>query len=303
MLSVLLALLAALSNAASSVLQRRANRDEVDSGGTGVRATLHLLRRPVWLAGLAAVMTSFGLQAGALAVGELSVVQPLLALELPITLLLAARVFRHPLSRREWLPIVAMSLGLALLLLSLAPSPGGAMPGTIAWVAGAGATGGLVVLLALLGLASRGNRRAGLLGVATGVAFALTAVFMSTGLSTGLPTALTRWQTYAMVAPGLGAILLLQSALQAGPLVTVQPGVTLSDPLVSVLLGVLLFDERARFGPWLVPELVAAAAIGWGTFQLSHSPVISDGDSRPASREPAAAQPDVAAACPGPVAR
>jgi hypothetical protein len=51
--------------------------------------------------------------------------------------------------------------------------------------------------------------------------------------------------------------------MQGGPLFTVQPGVTLADPIIAVVLAIQLFDERVRAGIWLVPQLIAAlAAVG-----------------------------------------
>ena len=44
---------------------------------------------------------------------------------------------------------------------------------------------------------------------------------------------------------------LTQAALNAGPLIAAQPGLTLSDPLISVLWGVLAFHEQVRQG-WFI---------------------------------------------------
>lgn len=125
--TVVLALLAALANASASVLQRRAATDEPD-GGRGARQALRLLarllRRPYWLAGAALLAVSTGLQAAALAVGGLAVVQPLLASELLFTLLVGGVVFGHAPDRRTWCAFVALALGLALFLAAAAPSEG-----------------------------------------------------------------------------------------------------------------------------------------------------------------------------------
>ncbi|MEU2880846.1 hypothetical protein ABZ651_32535, partial [Streptomyces sp. NPDC007070] len=95
-LTIVLALLAALSNASASVLQRRAATDESDPG-SGARQALRwlvrVLRRPYWLAGAGLLALSTVLQAAALAVGSLSVVQPLMASELLFTLAVGSVVF------------------------------------------------------------------------------------------------------------------------------------------------------------------------------------------------------------------
>ena len=109
---------------------------------------------------------------------------------------------------------------------------------------------------------------------------------MTAGFMTGVSEAFARnpvsvfstWQLWAMLCSGLTGMFLLQNALQAGTLVAVQPGLTLSDPLVSILWGALLFGEKVRAGPWLVAEVAGAALIGWGTVRLSRSPLIHDSD-------------------------
>lgn len=274
MLSVLLAVLAAAANATSSVLQRKANLREVQAHRTGLASLVDLLRQRLWLAGIGTVIVSFLLQAAALATGELAEVQPLLSLELPLTLLLASFVFHRPLGRRTWGDIGVMTGGIALFLFALRPSPPAAsdQPSGPALAWGAGATAGVLLLLVGLAYLSAGPRRAALLGVAAGVAFALTAVFMSVTLAHGLSWALfSRPELYLVAVAGIAAMVLLQEAFQAGSLVAVQPGVTLSDPVVSVLLGVLLFHEHVRAGGWILAEVTGAVAVGWGAVQLSRS--------------------------------
>jgi hypothetical protein len=279
MLTVGLALLAAASNACASVLQRIANVREVAAHRTGWAGLADLPRQRLWLAGMGAVIASFLLQAAALAHGELAKVQPLMALELPMTLLIASRVDDHRLPPRSWRDILVMTGGMGLFLYSLAPVGGsaGTADGTT-WAWAVGVTGGVVLMLATAGYLARGSRRAALLAGASGTSFALTAALISGALAPGVSWSLvTRWQTYLVAVAGLTAVILLQAALQAGPLVVVQPAVTLVDPAVAVLLGVFFFHESVRTGPWIVGQVLGAAAIGWGAFLLSRSPVITPG--------------------------
>jgi drug/metabolite transporter (DMT)-like permease len=274
-MTILLAVLAAATNAGASVLQRKANLREVEAHRTGLAGLADLLRQPLWLAGISAVIVSFLLQAGALVVGELSEVQPLMALDLPFSLLLASLVFPQRLGRRVWVEIAVMTGGIAVFLYALHPTegaPGGASGAAWAW--GAGVTAGVVALLTGAGMRLAGVRRAALLGIASGVAFALTAVFIAAALAGGLSgEVFTRWQLYLVPVAGITAMVLLQEGLQAGPLVAVQPGVTLSDPVVAVVLGALLFDEGLRTGAWLIPEVIGAAAVAWGAVRLSRSSI------------------------------
>lgn len=277
MVTVLLAVLAALSNAVASVLQRLANRQEVGTGSGGLRGLVNLLRRRSWLLGFGAVLVSFGLQAGALSGGQVAAVQTLLLLELPVALVLGSRVFHRPLTRREWPAIAAMTVGVATLLICL--SPRGGEPRQVdgfAWTLSGVAVGALLLVLLVLALRAERVLRAALLGAASGVTFAVTAVLMTAALADGWSRLLLTWQTYVMALAGLAALVLLQEALRSGRLLAVQPGVTLSDPSVAIIFGVLLFGETVRRGPWLAGDAAGAMLVAWGTWRLCHSPLLED---------------------------
>src|ERR1700742_703024 len=125
MLSYFLAVLAACANATSSVLQRKANQKVPQDENASGKQTRGLLHEPVWFGGIAAITVGFLLQASALGAGELAVVEPILVLELPLTLILAGWVFgSSAMGWREWLSTLAMTVGLAGLLYFLDPSPG-----------------------------------------------------------------------------------------------------------------------------------------------------------------------------------
>lgn len=295
MLSYLLAVAAAGVNATSSVLQRKANRD-LPAGGAGPRrgVLVGLLHSPAWCAGIAGVVVGFLLQAAALGAGQLSAVEPILVIELPLTLLLAARVFRAPLRARELAATAGMAAGLAGLLGFLAPQPGGkSSVEWYVWLAGAGTN--LAVVGAVVFWGSRqprdradrhgSDRRAAAYGVAAGSQFGLTAALiksMTGRFSQGFGALFTGWQLYAMAVSGLAGLLLLQAAMNAGRLVAAQPGLTLSDPLVSVLWGVLAFGEDVRGGVHLVLATVCALVMAGSVLVLVRAPVLSGGEGHTA---------------------
>jgi hypothetical protein len=47
------------------------------------------------------------------------------------------------------------------------------------------------------------------------------------------------------------------------------------DPLVSILWGVLVFNELTRTGPWLVGATVGGVGVGVGVMLLARSPVLT----------------------------
>lgn len=285
MFSVVLAVLASGANASASVLQRMAARRprHTESGGIGM--LWELAHQGPWLAGIGAMICGFLLQAGALATGPIALVQPVLILELGFTLLLSGAVFNSPLHAREWTAVIGMSAGLALLLLGLAPSGGDTRNAPVAgWIAGTIITLALVVILVLAGHHYHHARRAEYFGIATGVMFGFTAVLvagMTAAYESGFGGVFGAWQTYGVLIVGPAGFFLLQHALRAGRLVASQPGMTLADPLVAIIWGIVVFGEQPRGGGWIVADLAGAAMIGVFTVVLARSPLLGDDDDEP----------------------
>jgi hypothetical protein len=176
-----------------------------------------------------------------------------------------------------------LTLALGGFVALLAPDRGDplAVPGTT-WAIGVGTLLALVGVLTLVAWRLRAAPRAALLGVASGTGYGLAGVlFAAAGKRIeplGATAALTTWQAYAAVAAGLLAFYLLQNALAAGSLVAAGPGVTLTNPMVAVLWGVLVFGETTATGWRLAGALTAAALIVVGVFVLARSPALrSDG--------------------------
>jgi drug/metabolite transporter (DMT)-like permease len=300
------------------VLQRKANREVPRRQNLSPKLLWSLAHEPVWFGGILAVIAGFLLQAAALGNGQLSVVEPILVFELPATLILASRVFRARMHRREWGAAVAMTAGLAGMLYFLAPSAG--RPEGVrwyTWVAGIGINLALVAGMVAWGRRAapgRGDddgddgdgdgggdgggsssaRQAAVLAVAAGSAFGLTAALMKGMVDTfsaGFGALFTSWQLYGMIAAGGLGMFLVQSAMNAGKLIAAQPGLTLSDPIVSILWGVFVFGEQVRGGMFIVLAVVSGLVMTGAIVVLARSPLLSgqdhagppadDGDGRP----------------------
>lgn len=278
MLAMLFAVLAAACNAFASVMQRHEAAGRPESESFRLALILSLVRRPLWWAGIGGVVGGAACQALALYWGELAVVQPILMVELPMTLLLASAVWRRRPTPRPMAGIFGISAGVALLLVAFNPSGGVERVAWANWLITLPATIGAVVLLVALGKPLRGAAGAALLGSAAAVSFALAAALMkdATGLlQKGVAAIFESWQLYATCVAGLTALFLLQNAYQAGPLIAAQPAITVGDALVSLVFSVALFEERLRLGWWLLPELIGLAMILLGCLELSRSPLIA----------------------------
>ncbi len=152
------ATLYALSTSLQALEARRTPRT------TALRASLlaRLVRRPLWLAGAAAGALAWPLQAIALALGSVALVQPSLGFGLVVLLVLGATVLHEHVGAREALGVAAIAAAVAVLGWA-APGETGAYTRAGTWVVGAG-----VLALAPAPVILRRAGRAG--GLATSIA-------------------------------------------------------------------------------------------------------------------------------------
>ncbi|MFI8194239.1 DMT family transporter [Streptomyces sp. NPDC085946] len=290
LLPVLFALGAAFSNALATVLQRKAALSVPRSDKLRAGLMLDLLRRPLWLGGIAAVITAAVCQAVALATGPLTIVQPLFVLELPLALVVATVLLHGRLSRSGWAAVCAVVAGLATALVAASPAGDATQAPMDRWIPALAVCTGAIAALVLAALRRpEGRARAACFGLATAVSYAVTAALMKTSMHTlddGGPTAfLTTWQTYGFALFGAAALFLLENAMQAGPLVASQPALTLGDAGVSLALGITVYGEYLRSGWWLLPQLLGVALIVAGVVALARAPLARSltSEDRPAA--------------------
>lgn len=275
MIAVALAVLAAASNALASVLQRSAARTAPRDQAFRLGLITYLIHRPAWLVGVGALIGGFVFQAAALGSGELSLVQPVLVVELPITMMFIGWLLKVRIDGQSWLAVGVLTVGLAVLLLAASPSEGRETPRQIERLIATAITAGIIAVLLVAARVAPGISRAVILGTSAGLGFAFTAVLMKQSVTelTERPAALfTTWPLYGMVFSGLISLFLLQNAFHSGPLVAVQPALTISDPIASIGYGVALFGETIRLGSWVVLELCGIGLIVYGSVRLAQSP-------------------------------
>ncbi|GAA4103247.1 DMT family transporter [Actinomadura miaoliensis] len=278
-IAIVLALFAAASNALSSVLQRRAARSVAPGDSFQMSVMLSLVRDTGWLLGILALIAGFLFQAGALTVGQLALVQPILVTELPFTMAFIWLVLGRRLDRESWIAVGAMTVGLAVLLAAASPAHGTRTPHRVEWAIAILVTVGVMAFLVASSRGVRGARRAVLLAVASGLGFSFTAALMkdaTRAIPGGASSVLTSWALYAMVAAGLASLVLLQDALRSGSLVAVQPGLNVTDPVASIAYGVGLFGESIRLGGWVVLELLGIGLILYGSIHLAQTRPLRD---------------------------
>ncbi len=252
MVSVLFAFAAALTSALNVVTQHVASTS-APGKDRGRRLALYLIRNPLWLFGVVAMIGSFVFQALALYNGRLSVVQSILVTELVFSLVVGALWLRRHVMPAAWVSASVTSAGLAVFLIMAEPQGGHPGATAQAWLPALLTCGGLAALFAAL--ASRGTpvRRAALYATASGIVWAALATFLKSATDVlaadGAPAVLVHGAVYGVVVAGIVGTVLTQAALHYGPLAVSQPFMVIVNPFVSILLGVWLYGEHFVGGP------------------------------------------------------
>jgi drug/metabolite transporter (DMT)-like permease len=280
-----LAVCAALCNALTTIFQRLGVETVSQERGRGMKLLVSVIRRPIWWVGLAAMIGSFGFQAAALGFGGLSVVQPLMVTELVFLVLILRFWFGTPLGWREGIGTVLTVAGLAGFLSESNAGGGTTFPTTSGWVIVVSVCAG-AVLICLLCTRLRSSRawRSAWFGAAAAISFSLSAAFTKATtilFSGGFWQIFGHWEPYAIMVAGLAGLVFTQDAFHAGPITASQATLTIVDPIVSIIIGVGLFDDELRGGIGaLALDATALLVMCAGLFVLAQSPLIAGAEDR-----------------------
>ncbi len=276
-IALLAAIMGAISFGAAAALQHVATMHVPARPALRLSLITELIREPVWTTSLVLNLLGSGMQILALANGPLALVEPIL-----VTNLLFATVARSVLVRRRPRPFVLaggtlVCVGLATFLV-LARPPAGATQIVGLMTVLPYALGLTALLLGCLYVASRhpGQPRALALALACGVFYGCAAgsAKVATGLleTEGVVGLLTSWPLYAMAVLGPLGFLLNQNAFQASPVLAPALAViTVTDPLVSIGVGVLWLHETLATGVLNVAgQVTGLALMVVGVWLLAH---------------------------------
>jgi drug/metabolite transporter (DMT)-like permease len=268
--AAVLALLAAALFALAAVLQQRGQFALARAGDAieGVGGLLRLVAVPVWLLGTVVLLLGYATQGAALDRGKLVVVQPLLVTTIVWALPLGVWLTAQHVVPRQIAGAGAVVVGLALFVLVGDPDSGVSSASTASLVLAVIAVSAVVTaLLVWLHRKTDPALRAGVLGICAGLFFGLSAVFTKpvlNDLHVSLGEAAGDWRTYALLGFGLIAFLIQQMSLATGQLAPAMAAVSVANPAVSVLLGILLYEERLTRPAWHVVVAFAALLVALG---------------------------------------
>jgi drug/metabolite transporter (DMT)-like permease len=279
-MAIVLALLAGLSYAGASVLQQRVASEQPPELSLRPALLLALVRRPLWLLGIALDVAAYGFEAGALAAGTVVTVAPLLVSGLLFALPLSTVGHAARVTRKEWIPAIAVTGGLAAFVVVGSPEGDRSTASAAAWITAGTLVGVVTVALVSLAVGGTGPRRALYLGVATGTVYGFTAVLTKATvdlLDDGVVELLGHWQLYVLLAVSVVGLLLNQSAFQAGHLAASLPAIAVVNPVLSSTFAVTMFGEHLEASGVLAVTVtvVSIAAMIVGTIALARSPLVT----------------------------
>lgn len=290
-------LLAAFLFSVSAVLQQRAASRQHDDHEGGLSLMGRLVHSRMWLAGQVSDLFGFFTQAGALKVGSVGVVQPLVTTQLLFAIGLDAIGRRRRLTISEVTGGLAVCGGLALFLSVRAATPANGLPDRYRLFIVAPCV--VLVVAALVGVCR--HRRVGpvpsaiLLGIAAGVLFACSAVLIKLTtfdlFNRGVAATATDWPGYTLALTTSTGVVLEQMAFASGPLQPGMTAMTMANPVVSYALALTAFHSPLpSSGPALAAVFGAAALLATGVGLAGRSADRLHG-RQPDSPEPLQAEP------------
>jgi drug/metabolite transporter (DMT)-like permease len=278
-MTLLLAFAASVCFAAAYVLQYHEAHEAPRGLFLSPRLLVELSHHRIWVGGIIAMLIGDGLQAAALGIGSLAVVEPVLTTSLLFALPLSAAWRRERLQRSEWLGAVMVSAGLGLVLGVGTPTAGNADMGGYEWLLVTLTSWGLATFLVAAGLRTPWpSYRAALVGAGAGVLFGLQDALTRYCLhwfTKDFPHLVLSWQPYVLLVTAVYGLTLAQSAYEAGSLSASLPPMAIGEPIIGMLIGIVALNEHLDTGPVdLAFEALGAAVMVWGAWLLAQSPLV-----------------------------
>ncbi|MBT0565843.1 DMT family transporter [Williamsia sp. CHRR-6] len=225
------------------------------------RASMRSGAAAMWWTGAMVAICGFTLQATALGLGSILLVQPLVVLAVLFALPMEAYFDHRRSTRREWMWGGVLVGSVGLFLCAASPHDVARRPDHLLIVV---TIGGLIALLVgLVFAAERADRhnRALYYGLVAGALFGISALLVKTVVDVSLndPLALAmRPELYLFVLVAGGGVIAQQRSFVSGELQTSFPAMTVMEPAVSMVLGVSLLGESVEVGWWQTPVMIIA---------------------------------------------
>lgn len=285
---ILLAISAAVLIAVGTVLRQRASA----ANGTITRG---------WTLGAVIALSGFVLQAAALGLGSILVVQPLVVLAVLFALPMEAWIDKRRLRRAEWmwgLVLVGCVVGF---LVVARPVSTDRRPDMLVMVVTV--TTLVVGLIAVVGNAERcrsAHFRALSYGIAAGALFGVSALLIKAVALRAFYdplSLLTHAEVYLLIVVVILAIVAQQRGFGAGDLQTSFPAMNVMEPTVAMILGIALLGETVYVGaPSAVTLGVVAVIAATAVVRLAQEAATPETHNQALVEEPVELVPPVGGA-------
>ncbi|SHH20717.1 hypothetical protein SAMN05443575_3429 [Jatrophihabitans endophyticus] len=239
----------------SIVVQHRVAQEQADDCGESAAGLLRLVKHPIFLLAIAGDFLGFLLQLVALSTGPVVVIQPLVVLMLPVSLLVSFLMGGHRPRFGDYVGVLGVLGGLAVFLALIGHPDEPVVPKsrylamTVVCV--------LVVAIAL-GLAVIGRNRTirgAMYGATAGACFGTLAMLVDAaserladrGVGGLFDSPRGLIPIVGMLLVGTTGMILTQMSFQVGALGATLPANLAADPLTAVLLGALVLREHIPF--------------------------------------------------------
>ncbi|HTM83418.1 MAG TPA: DMT family transporter [Mycobacterium sp.] len=280
--AALLALGAALFIAVGNVIHQRSAQQVTDEPVGHLGLLARLLRDRRWWSGSGVAAVGFALQAAALGLGSVLLVQALLVTSLLFALPINARLAHRRVTRWEWLWAVLLAGAVAVIVTVGNPTPGHARAPWEAWTLVIAVLAPVLVACLVVSRIAAGAVSAVLLAVVSGALWGVFAVLtkgvMEHVLAGGWPGILALPATpelYVWAVVGIAGTTMQQSSFRAGALTASLPTMTVAEPMVAAWLGIVVLGESLRPGDagWLT-LIVAVGAMAVATVALARGEAV-----------------------------
>jgi drug/metabolite transporter (DMT)-like permease len=261
-IAALLALCAALASAFGNVIRQRSAQQVTDKPVGHLKLFRLSLRDTRWWLGSAGAVANYGLLVAALGLGSVVLVTSLQVTALLFALPIYTRLTHHRVTRWEWMWAALLAVALAVFVTVGDPAAGRSRGLLQTWVLVAVVLGPVLVLCVLAARIWPGRPAAAvLLAVVAGSALAVFAVLTKgvlEALEHGFVAVLRAPEFYAWILVALVGMIFQQSAFRAGALTASMPTVTVAEPVVASVLGVIVLGETLNAGDREVFVLIVA---------------------------------------------
>ena len=225
---------------------------------------MRLLRDGQWWLGSLVSAAGFGLQAAALGLGSVLLVQALLVTSLLFALPINARLTHRRVSRWEWTWAALLATAVAVIVTVGNPTAGHSRASFETWTAVIAVLGPALVLCVVGARIWSGPVSAVLLALVSGALWGVFAVLTKgvvDRLDDGLWALLRTPELYVWALVAIAGTAWQQSSFRAGALTASLPTMTVAEPVVGWVLGIVVLGETLRPGDagWLT--LIVAVAV------------------------------------------